>query len=247
MVPSKTDEVVIHAPADDAPKDSKGQSILKPITRKETKVTNRGIAISVAVVLFLLLAAVGVRMGGLGEGGGAMIAVIVVGVLVTAPLAVGAAYSFARDSELAPFVGEELRNRVLIVSAVMAASWLIYAYVPVYVMGLGSTSEMSFFVAGVMIVVMLGIGTVTAANVLELEMSGGMVVAGTYVVVALVLAMVAGVPLAGKAPARGMERELVVPPTVLLHDSLEAPQWAAQLVQADSIGRSPVAMLEPIL
>ena len=49
-VPEASEEVVIHAPEDDAPKDRSGQSVLKPLKREETDVTRRGVFLTVASV-----------------------------------------------------------------------------------------------------------------------------------------------------------------------------------------------------
>jgi hypothetical protein len=53
-VPSKKDEVVIHVP-ESGPKDSKGVLVLKPLTRKETRLTPLNIGIIVGSVVLLLL------------------------------------------------------------------------------------------------------------------------------------------------------------------------------------------------
>jgi hypothetical protein len=53
-VPSKKDEVVIHVP-ESGPKDSKGQLVLKPLTRKETRLTPVNIGVIVGSIVLLLL------------------------------------------------------------------------------------------------------------------------------------------------------------------------------------------------
>ena len=60
-VPSKKDEVVIHVP-ESGPKDSKGVLVLKPLTRKETRLTPLNIGIIVGSVLLLLLIALALRI-----------------------------------------------------------------------------------------------------------------------------------------------------------------------------------------
>lgn len=204
-VPEKTDEIVIHAPRDDAPKDSKGQSVLKPIQRTETRVTGRAVAITVGTIVVMLAAAAATRLWDPVPWWW-----VALGAIVLAPPAIYAAYGFARDAELAPLVGSELRNRLLILSAIFPALWLIYAFVPMYVLELRQPSDMSLFVAGIMLVIVAGIGAFAAANALELEFSGGLAVAGLYLVGALILALIAGVPVASlngsSAPA---ERELL--------------------------------------
>jgi hypothetical protein len=53
-VPSKSDEVVIHVP-ESGPKDSKGKLVLKPIARKETRLTLVNIGAIVGSIVLLLL------------------------------------------------------------------------------------------------------------------------------------------------------------------------------------------------
>ncbi len=212
-VPLKSDEIVIHAPRDDAPKDSKGQSVLKPIKRTETRVTRRGVILTTVTILGMLAAAVALRFLGPVPWW-----LLVIGALLIAPPAIWAAYGFSRDSELAPFVGAELRNRLLILTAIFASLWLIYAFVPVYVLDLNQTSEMPLFMSGVMLVTIVVIGAFAAANTLELEFSGGLVVSGLYVVAALVLALIAGVQLASMDGKRkSPERELLLDPPPTAH------------------------------
>lgn len=217
-IPSLADEVVIHAPRDDSPKDSKGRSVLKAIKRTETRVTRRAIVVTVVTVTVMLGAAIGLRLAGPVHW-----AAVILGAILIAPPAIWAAYGFARDAELEPYVGADLRNRVLILSAIFASLWLIYAFVPVYLLELDKPSQMSLFMAGLMIVVVLAIGSFAAANTLELEFSGGLIVAGMYVVVALLLALIAGVHLAStEGRPKPSERELILPPQPA------AMQWLAE-------------------
>ena len=61
-VPSKKDEVVIHAPEVSGPKDSKGQLVLKPIARKETRLTPVNIAAIAGTVVLLLVVSLALRI-----------------------------------------------------------------------------------------------------------------------------------------------------------------------------------------
>jgi hypothetical protein len=61
-VPTKKDEVVIHAPEGSGPKDSKGQLVLKPLTRKETRLTQVNIGIIVGSVILILLMSLVLRI-----------------------------------------------------------------------------------------------------------------------------------------------------------------------------------------
>ena len=190
-VPEKSEEVVIHAPDDDAPKDRTGKSVLKPLKRTETDVTRNGLLITLGAVLAAVGVAIGFRVMG-----GAPLWAAVAGAILLGPPLVWAGYTFVRDSELEPYRGSELRYRVLILSAILAALWLVYAFVPSYINELESPSEMSFMWFGLIFCVMLGLGAVASVACFELEFGNGLAHAGLYLVVTTALALLSGIPLA---------------------------------------------------
>lgn len=190
-VPTLTEQVVIHAPPDAAPKDSKGRSILKPIKRREVEIGKYLIIGSVAAVLGAVLLALGMRLSG-----GTPVPVRALVALLVAPPLVRFGYAISRDSELEPFEGRELWGRVLITSAILAATWLIYLWVPVYVLDLDYAAEMSLLPSGLTLIVMLAIGAVVAAAAFEMEFLGGLIIAGVYIAATLALALLGAVPLA---------------------------------------------------
>ena len=53
-IPTKAEEVVIHAPEPTGPKDSQGKVILKPIRRTDTLLTRRLLVFIAGAVLFFL-------------------------------------------------------------------------------------------------------------------------------------------------------------------------------------------------
>jgi hypothetical protein len=190
-VPDESEEVVIHAPDDLALKDRSGASVLKPILRTETDVTRKGLLMTGGAILTALAIAIGLRFAG-----GTPLAVRILGALLLAPPLVWAGYAFVRESELEPYVGPELRNRVLMLSGIFAALWILYAFIPSYVLELDSPSEMSFLAFGVIFSIMLVIGAFASSEVFELEFTSGLAHAGLYFIVALMLALISGVPLA---------------------------------------------------
>lgn len=198
-VPDKTEEVVIHAPADDAPKDRSGQSVLKPITRTETDVTRKGLIIAAVCILAAFAAAFGLRMMGEQSGGPTWIHLLAAFLL--APPLVWAGYQFVYDQELEPYRSSELRNRVLICSGIFALLWLIYAFVPAYVMDLEAIAEMSYTEFGISLCLMFGLGALASSAVFEIEYTNGLAHYGLYLVVTLLLAIVSGVTLAGVTPS----------------------------------------------
>ena len=189
-IPELTEQVVIHAPPDVAPKDSKGQSVLKPIKRKEAKFSRALIWGSVGGVAGAILLALGMRL----TGGTPIIMRIIIALAVAPPL-VRFGYAISRDSELEPYVGRELWNRVWITSAVLAATWLIYVFITPYVLDIDYASEMGLLASGISLVVMLTFGSVAAMAAFELELFGGMIIAGVYVAATLLLAILGAVQL----------------------------------------------------
>ncbi len=196
-IPEKNEEVVIHAPEDDAPKDRTGKSVLKPLERTETQITKRGMLIVAGAILTAISLAIGLRLTA-AEGSEPQIWARIIGAILLAPPLVWAGYTFVRDSELAPYVTTELRNRVLILSAVFAALWMLYAFLPSYLLDLESASEMSFLWFGIVFCIMLAAGAFASVATFELEFTGGLAHAGLYLIVTLILGVIAGITFAGK-------------------------------------------------
>ena len=126
---------------------------------------------------------------------------MIVGAIAVAPPLVWAGYQFVQDSELAPYVGPELRNRVLICSLLFAALWLIYTFLPTYLFDLKNPNEMSWVFFGIIFSVMLVIGAFVSVATFELEFTSGLAHVGLYLIASIVLAVIAGATLAGIVPA----------------------------------------------
>ena len=197
-VPDKSEEVVVHAPDDGAPKDRSGKSVLKPITRKETDITKKGMFITAGAVVAAFALAFGFRVTS-GDAGVPLWAQIVA-LLALAPPLVWAGYMFLYDQECEPYVGAELRNRVLICSLIFAVIWVIYAFVPTYVFELDQANHMSYPILGVTLCVMLALGAFASMGAFELEFGSGFIHAGLYFIAIILLAVVSGVTLAGIEP-----------------------------------------------
>ncbi len=199
-VPDSSEEVVIHAPDDGAPKDRTGESVLKPILRTETEVTRKGMLITGGAVLVAIGLAIGLRVTG---GANDLLWAKFLGAILLAPPLVWAGYTFVRESELAPYVGPELRNRVLILSAIFASLWLLYWFVPGYVLDLDRANEMPFLAFGIIFSIMLVVGAFASVGTFELEFFSGLAHAGLYLIVTLVLAVISGITIAGVTPPIG--------------------------------------------
>lgn len=194
-IPEKADEVVIHAPEDAAPKDSKGRSILKPIRRTEVNLSLPVImaaALSTIVVFGLAL--------GFGLSGGAPVVLLAVAsVLLAAPL-VFVGYWFLHDDELDSFKGRELLTRCGICAVAFAAAWAVYAYVPAY---LNDGDPITGIQIALLIPVMIAIGAAASVLTLELEVTQGVLHYAFYLGITFVLAWLAGAPLTGSGNSTG--------------------------------------------
>ncbi|MGB7324219.1 MAG: hypothetical protein WBD31_05070 [Rubripirellula sp.] len=194
-VPELDEQVVIHAPDDGAPKNRSGESVLKPLKRSETDVTRKGLLITAGAILAAIGVAIGLRVTG-----GVSVVILAIGALAVAPPLVWAGYTFVRDSELAPYVGGELRNRVLVGSVLFSALWLLYAFVPAYVADFESPSDMSFMWFGIIFSAMLVVGALISVGTFELEFASGLAHVGLYLIATLLLALLSGAVLATGTP-----------------------------------------------
>jgi cation transport ATPase len=202
QVPALESAVVIHSPEGDGPKDSKGQLVLKPITRQETKVTRKGIAIVVGLVAVAIIVAVAVRLSGIvveaeNFRSAAVLGISFLGIVLLAPPLVFAGYSFVRDQELEPYRGKELWVRIAIMTGVLAASWLVYAFLPAYLFEFDYAYNAPYWLFGVTMIAMFGIGTFAAVATFELESVNGFALSALYYLSVLGLALIAGIPLTG--------------------------------------------------
>lgn len=194
-IPKLEDQVVIHAPVDDAPKDSKGQSVLKPIKRQETDVTRLGLFLTIGAIVAVFAFAFIFRFTS--EDGAAPIWARLVGLIALAPPLVWSGYSFLYDQEREPYVGPELRIRVAICSAIFAVLWCVYAFVPSYVLELDQAAQMSWTSFGITLCIMIALGALASAGTFELEYFSGVIHAGLYFIAIVLLAFTSGVTLAG--------------------------------------------------
>jgi len=186
-VPEKGEEVVVHAPEGFGPKDTKGRAVLKPIARKETKVS----PLLTAVILVAIVLVLGVAWMFRSPKGDVPTLLLVLGALALAPPLAWAGYTFLRDDELEPYRGKELAARVAICSAVYAALWGLVALVSGYVLG-GDQLEVihMVFVAPAMI----GIGAFAAFITLDFEFGTAAIHCAMYLLVTVVLRLILGLP-----------------------------------------------------
>ncbi len=206
-IPEKSEEVVIHAPEPTGPKDSKGKSVLKPLRRSEVKLS-MPVMLAAGLSTFMVFGlALGVRF----TGEEPPVVLLAIGSILLAPPLAFVGYWFLRDDELAGYRGRELLTRCGICAAVFAASWLLYAFIPTFVSGEKSLSDVSnaymLFVVPVMIVV----GTVASVLAMELEIVQGVLHYMLYFVITLILALIMGTDLSSTLSNKPSSSEIVAP------------------------------------
>ena len=131
-VPALDEQVEVHeADYSQGAKDSKGQSILKPIEREETKVSKVMVWVIVGVVAALVLTTwiLGFIWDG-SEGNEVPAWLLAFGALGFAPPLVYAGYHVMRNPEMGMYSGRSLLYRVAICSLVYAVLWIAFWTVP---------------------------------------------------------------------------------------------------------------------
>ena len=122
-IPDKpTEEVTIHEPEQFAGggKDAKGRPVLKPISRKVTKLSPvqmaaiGGAMIATLVIAFLL------------RGIENKVPIITIGLLLVSPPLAVAGYTFLRDDELEPYRARALMVRAALCGLGYSALWGVY-------------------------------------------------------------------------------------------------------------------------
>lgn len=191
-IPSKADEVVIHAPAEAGPKDSKGRPVFKPIRRQETKITLPVALTAAAISVLCIVVALAVRLTTPEPPTG----ILVLGCMLLAPPLVMLGYWFLRDDELEGYTGKELIARTAIVSVIFMITWAIYAFIPMYVGSYKTLAEIDMVSVGLVVPVMIVLGAAASIYAMELEAMQGVLHYLLYFAVTLFLALVMGTQIA---------------------------------------------------
>jgi hypothetical protein len=190
-VPAKSEEVVIHAPDDFGPKDSKGRGVLKPMERQETATSPVVIAgIAAAVLATVVVAFVVGRMYANSPTGVPAWLLGFGAALLGPPIAVGA-YGLMRDAELEPYRGLALWIRGLVCGLIYAALWGVFALVQTQLLDGQVEVFHLVFIAPVLIIA----GGVAGMASLELDFSSGAIHYGIYLLLTCLLRLVMGIGL----------------------------------------------------
>lgn len=211
-IPAADEQVVIHAPADSGPKDTKGVSVLKPITRTEFKVGRLTWIICGVTIVAILGIALAVRFSGTQPA----TPILMFGAIALAPPIVMLGYTFFRDDELEGYSGEEYLIRAAICSVLFAMTWLIYWGLGVY-FGADTLAEIDTMSMAIFVAVMFGVGLTVSLTTFELEFGQAALHYLAYFAICFLLAMLMGVEM-GEPLATPKPRD-------------QAPRKAAALIQ----------------
>lgn len=219
-IPEK--EAVQIAEPDSGVKDSKGRSILKPIRRAETKITQVQWTIIAVCVVGFLLAALMLRILTGDTEDGAPIWMLALAALFIAPPIVYVAYQMLRDPELGNFDTSALRNRVLICSAIYALLWLA---MPLGYIAFNDKWTLGAWLTGM--IPMLGIGAGAGMLLFDLDYILGLVHYGVYLGICLLGRWIAGVGVLPGINAEGSSfpTTTTTTTTTSLLDFSFAPTW----------------------
>ncbi|MHB8861107.1 MAG: zinc ribbon domain-containing protein [Pirellulaceae bacterium] len=192
-IPEVTEEVIVHVPEEFGPKNAAGVGVLKPIARKEAKLSPLVIVGIVSGIVMVLVVAMLLR--GLEQ---VSPWVLGIGAFLLAPPLVLGGYTFLRDDELEPYRGLSLMVRVLICGALYAALWGAYAWLPGLVLNL---DRLELFHLLLIVPPIVAAGAFVASYSLDLEFTDAIVHYAFYVLVTVVLCLLMGVQLLGPLPA----------------------------------------------
>ena len=188
-IPKLEDQVVIHAPDEvQGPKDAKGRSVLKTVKSKDTKFNPIFAGAVGSVVLGMFLTAWLAGSAVASEVG------LATGAILLGPLLAWAGYGFLRDSELEPYLGTPLLGRCLICGLGFAAAWGAYALLGYQLGGEWPIEKLEIFQMVIAAGVAVGIGTFVSYVSLDLEPTSGVVHAGLYFIVTVLLRLTMSLP-----------------------------------------------------
>jgi hypothetical protein len=194
-VPEKKQEVVIHAPEVSGPVDSKGQAVLKPLTRKEVLLSKPVIGGIVGSVVLVLVIALAVRFTAKPIKGKAYkdipVVVTVLGAILLAPPLAFAGYTFLRDDELAPHRGLDILLRLIAPSVVYPGLWGLYWLAFVY-LGPTVASPNNWYLLAFILPVFVAIGAFTAQSSLDLDFTNGALHYSLYLATTVLLRLLMG-------------------------------------------------------
>ncbi len=186
-IPAKGEEVVVHEPEHTGPKSKTGESILKPIRRKELKLTGVHITLIISLLILFLISAVVCNFA-FSDKSTFPAWVLWISSVVMAPPICLAGYYMLRDQELGGFAGKELWVRILICSVIYALLWIA---MPIGKYAFSDNYETGSWIMALLI--MAGGGAAAGMLCFDLDYLMGLVHYGLYLVFCLVGRFLAGI------------------------------------------------------
>jgi hypothetical protein len=217
-IPDKSEEVIIHAPEHSGPKDSKGQAVLKPLRRTEVSLSLPVMLAAGLGTMVVFGIALGLRLSG-DQPPTALLALATI--LLAMPIVL-VGYWFLHDDELQGYTGQQLWIRCGVCALGFAASWGIYAFLPVYLNSRNSMAEISGAEMALYIAIMIGMGTFVSVAAMELEILQGLQHYMFYFGITFLLAWLAGTQLAeplSRGPANPAPPAVVGPDNAVKPDA----------------------------
>lgn len=224
-IPALSEEVIIHAPADAGPKDSKGQSIIKPIRRKDTVLSGVQIALIVCSIVAFLLVALILRFVLSEDVANFPHWLLIAAPIIMAPPLAYVGYHLLRNQEMGVISSSELGVRVAIGSAIYALLWLAF---PLAYYAFNNEYGLATYLTA--IPAMLAIGGVAGMYCFDLEYMMGLVHYGMYFVVCLVGRWIAGLGFLPSAETVGAPR---IRTTSMLDSGIESgfAAWVSVVIK----------------
>ncbi len=189
-IPSRDEEVKVHAPEQFGPKGQGGQAVLKPIFREDAKFSPLmagGIAVGVLGVLVIAL----MLRFSIEDKSEFPVFILACSAIFLAPPICYGGYMAMRGDDLAPHQGKDLWIRIGACSVAYAALWAVLAVVDSYVFeGEGISTEILFVVIPLMVVG----GAGAAVVAFDLEFFNGLFHYGFYLLVTVLLRVIVGIP-----------------------------------------------------
>ncbi len=186
-IPAKSEQVLVHEPEISGPKTTSGESVLKPIRRKEMKVTGVHITLIVCLIVGFLLSALVFNFT-FADKHAFPGWVLWISAFAIAPPICFAGYLMLRDQDLGGFVGKELWVRILICSSVYALLWIA---MPIGKYAFSDSYETGSWIFA--LVIMAGGGGAVAMLCYDIDFLMGVVHYGLYLGLCLVGRMIAGI------------------------------------------------------
>ena len=186
-IPSKSEQVVVHEPEMSGPKTKTGESVLKPIRRKEMVLTGVHITMIICLIVLFLICALVFNFT-FDDKHAFPSWVLWISAIVMGPPICLAGYFMLRNQELGGYVGKELWVRILICSAIYALLWIA---MPIGKYAFSDSYESGSWILA--LVIMAGGGAAAGMLSFDIDYLMGLVHYGLYLGLCILGRFVAGI------------------------------------------------------